>query len=236
MIESKALSPALGVEFTGVTDPLDDSFVHRCAEALTWRGVLLVRGLHLDDERQPAFSRRLGEVVALNGQEIFPVSVDPEKSRTAKYLKGAFFWHLDGTTDDVPVKATTPTARQVAMTGGSTDFAGTYAAYETLRVAHSFEAARRLVNPDPGEREPAAWRTRPSREAALVWQRRDGHALLEELLDRTTQERFRHTHDWAVGDLVVRDNTGIPHRALPFAESSERLPHRTTAVGDEAFA
>ncbi|MGQ4336097.1 TauD/TfdA family dioxygenase, partial [Streptomyces hayashii] len=82
MIESKALSPALGVEFTGVTDPLDDSFVQRCAEALKWRGVLLVRGLHLDDERQLAFSRRLGEVVALNGAEIFPISINPEKSST----------------------------------------------------------------------------------------------------------------------------------------------------------
>ncbi|MFF7734493.1 TauD/TfdA family dioxygenase [Streptomyces sp. NPDC007984] len=268
MIESKALSPALGVEFIGVADPLDDSFVHRCAEALKWRGVLLVRGLHLDDERQLAFSRRLGEVVALNGTEIFPISINPEKSRTARYLKGAFFWHLDGTTDDVPVKATTLTARQVAMTGGGTDFASTYAAYEalaekdqeryaSLRVVHSFEAAQRLVNPDPGEQELAAWRTQPSHEVSLVWQRRDGRrslvigatadhvvgmdpdesrALLDELLDRTTQERFRHTHDWAVGDLVVWDNTGILHRALPYDENSERLLHRTTVVGDEAFA
>ncbi|AVV45648.1 TauD/TfdA family dioxygenase [Streptomyces sp. ID05-04B] len=268
MIDSKALSPALGVEFTGVNDPLDDSFVHRCAEALKWRGVLLVRGLHLDDERQLAFSRRLGDVVALNGREIFPISIDPEKSRTAKYLRGAFFWHLDGTTDDVPVKATTLTARQIAMTGGGTDFASTYAAYENLpekdrerldalRVVHSFEAAQRLVNPGPGEKELAAWRARPTHEVSLVWRRRDGRrslvtgatadhvvgmdpaesrALLDELLDRTTQERFRYTHEWEVGDLVVWDNTGILHRALPYAEDSERLLHRTTVVGDEAFA
>src|SRR5262249_16960793 len=63
MIDSRALSPSLGVEFTGVRDPLDDAFVHRAAEALKWRGVLLVRGLHLDDAQQLAFSRRLGEVV-----------------------------------------------------------------------------------------------------------------------------------------------------------------------------
>ncbi|MGQ4336469.1 TauD/TfdA dioxygenase family protein, partial [Streptomyces hayashii] len=187
---------------------------------------------------------------------------------TAKYLKGAFFWHLDGTTDDVPVKATTLTARQVAMTGGGTDFAGTYAAYESLpekdreryeslRVVHSFEAAQRLVDPDPDERELAVRRSRPTHEVSLVWRRRDGRrslvigatadhvvgmdpddsrALLDELLDWTTQERFRHTHDWQVGDLVVWDNTGILHRALPYDENSERLLHRTTVVGDEAFA
>ncbi|MET9830825.1 TauD/TfdA family dioxygenase [Streptomyces sp. NPDC006385] len=268
MIESKALSPSLGVEFTGVTDPLDDSFVQRCVEALKWRGVLLVRGLHLDDKQQIAFSRRLGAVVSLRGREIFPISVNPALSDSAKYIKGAFFWHLDGTSDDVPVKATTLTARHVAMTGGGTEFASTYAAYENLpekereryqnlRVVHSFEAAQRLVNPDPGEKELAAWRTQPAHEMSLVWHRRDGRrslvtgttadhvvgmgrddsrALLDELLDWTTQERFRYAHDWEVGDLVVWDNTGILHRALPYDENSERLLHRTTVVGDEAFA
>ncbi|MEH0421297.1 TauD/TfdA dioxygenase family protein [Streptomyces sp. B21-083] len=268
MIDSVALSPAFGVEFTGVTDALDDSFVHRCVEALKWRGVLLVRGLHLDDEQQLAFSRRMGEVVALGGQEIFPISINPEKSKTAKYLRGAFYWHLDGTSDDIPVKATTLTARQIAMTGGGTDFASTYAAYESLpekereryeglRVVHSFEATQRLVTPDPTDEELAAWRTQPTHEVSLVWARRDGRrslvtgatadhvvgmdpadsrALLDELLECATQERFRYTHDWRIGDLVVWDNTGVLHRALPYDENSERLLHRTTVVGDEAFA
>ncbi|WP_089104823.1 TauD/TfdA dioxygenase family protein [Streptomyces hyaluromycini] len=268
MIDSKAVSPSLGVEFTGVTDPLDDTFVHRCVEALKWRGVLVVRGLHLDDGQQLAFSRRLGEVVALRGQEIFPISINPAKSASAKYLKGAFFWHLDGTSDDVPVKATTLTARHVATVGGGTDFASTYAAYEnlpvkdreryeSLRVVHTFEAAQRLVTPDPTPEELAGWRTQPAHEMSLVWRRRDGRrslvagatadhvvgmdpeesrALLDDLLDWTTQDRFRYTHDWEVGDLVVWDNTGILHRALPYDESSERLLHRTTVVGDEAFA
>ncbi|MFI1049881.1 TauD/TfdA dioxygenase family protein [Streptomyces griseoruber] len=268
MIGSKALSPSLGVEFTGVSDPLDDAFVTRAAEALKWRGVLLVRGLHLDDEQQLAFSRRLGEVVSLRGREIFPISLDPAVNRTAEYLKGAFYWHLDGTTDDVPVKATTLTARHVAAVGGGTEFASTYAAYEnlprkdreryeSLRVVHSFEAAQRLVKPDPTESELAGWRTQPTHEMSLIWRRRDGRrslvtgatadhivgmdpgesrALLDELLDWTTRERFRYAHDWSVGDLVIWDNTGILHRALPYEENSERLLHRTTVVGDEAFA
>ncbi|WP_460071410.1 TauD/TfdA dioxygenase family protein [Streptomyces sp. YKOK-I1] len=268
MIDSKALSPSLGVEFTGVSDPLDDAFVTRAAEALKWRGVLLVRGLHLDDAQQLAFSRRLGEVVSLRGREIFPISLDPAVSSTAKYLKGAFSWHLDGTTDDVPVKATTLTARHVATVGGGTQFASTYAAYEnlpekdreryaSLRVVHSFEASQRLVNPDPTEEEVAGWRTQPAQEMSLVWRRHDGRrslvtgttadhvvgmdpedgrALLDELLDFSTQDRFCYTHDWTVGDLVVWDNTGILHRALPYDENSERLLHRTTVVGEEAFA
>ncbi|WP_330307851.1 MULTISPECIES: hypothetical protein [unclassified Streptomyces] len=47
MIETKELSPSLGVEVTGVGDPLDNELISRCAEALKWRGVLLIRGLHL---------------------------------------------------------------------------------------------------------------------------------------------------------------------------------------------
>ncbi len=268
MIETKALSPSLGVEVTGVADLLDDTLVSRCVEALKWRGVLLVRGLHLDDEAQLAFSRRFGEVVRLGGSEIFRVSLDPTVNPAAEYLKGTFHWHLDGTTDAVPIKASMLTARHVAMVGGGTEFASTYAAYENLseqarkryddlRVVHSFEAAQRLLHPEPTEKQLAAWRTQTPQETPLVWKRRDGRRslvigatadhvvgmdpaesreLLDELVAWSTQERFRYTHDWRTDDLVLWDNTGILHRALPYDPSSERRLHRTTIVGDEELA
>ena len=268
MIRTRALSPGLGVEVTGVGNLLDDTLVSRCTEALKWRGVLLIRGLHLDDADQLAFCRRLGEAVALGGREIFVVSLDPAKNSAAEYLKGTFHWHLDGTTDDVPIKTTVLTARHVAATGGGTQFASTYAAYENLpeaerkryeglRVVHSLEASQRLVKPEPTDAEVAAWRGMPTHEASLVWKRRDGRrslvigatadhvvgmgpaesrALLDELLAWSTQDRFRYTHDWRVGDLVMWDNTGMLHRALPYDPASQRTLHRTTLVGEEAFA
>ncbi|MEU9288589.1 TauD/TfdA family dioxygenase [Streptomyces sp. NPDC048275] len=268
MIATKALSPSLGVEVTGVGHLLDDQVISRCLEALQWRGVLVIRGLHLDDEGQLAFSRRLGEVFAVRGREIFTVSLDPAKNPMAEYLKGTFHWHIDGTTDDVPTRTTTLTARHVAMTGGGTEFASTYAAYENLpepdrkqyanlRVLHSFEAAQRLLHAEPSEELIASWRRVPTHETPLVWQRRDGRRslaigatadhivgmeptesrkLLDQLLEWTTQERFRYTHDWQVGDLVVWDNTGLLHRALPYGADSERTLHRTTIVGDEELS
>ena len=189
MIETRALSPSLGVEVVGVADLLDDTLVSRCVEALKWRGVLLVRGLHLDDGAQLTFSRKLGEVVTLRGKEIFKVSLNPAVNPAAEYLKGTFYWHIDGTTDEVPIRATVLTARHVAMTGGGTEFASTYAAYENLpeadrkrydglRVVHSLEAAQRLVTPEPTEAELAAWRRLPSHETSLVWKRRDGRRSL----------------------------------------------------------
>jgi alpha-ketoglutarate-dependent taurine dioxygenase len=268
VVETIALSPALGAQVMDVEDVLDDAVVAQCLEALKWRGVLLIRGLDLDDEAQLAFSRKMGEVLAPGGKEIFTVSLDPSKNPAAEYLKGTFNWHIDDTTNDVPAKATMLTARHVAMVGGGTEFANTYAAYENLpeherkrydglRVVHSFEAAQRLFVSNPTEREVLGWRTVPSHESSLVWQRRDGRhslvigatadhivgmepdesrALLDELLAWTTQERFCYTHEWQVGDVVIWDNTGMLHRALPYDPSSERTLHRTTIAGDEAWS
>jgi alpha-ketoglutarate-dependent taurine dioxygenase len=120
MPDTIALSPALGVEVVGVDRVPDDGVIGRCLEALKWRGVLLIRGLHLDDEAQLAISRTLGTVLAPGGREIFTVSLDPSKNPAAEYLKGTFNWHIDDTTNEVPAKATMLTARRVAMIGGGT--------------------------------------------------------------------------------------------------------------------
>ncbi|AZG45749.1 TauD/TfdA dioxygenase family protein [Gordonia insulae] len=268
MIQTSALTPAMGVKVSGVDDLRDPAVIGRCLEALKWRGVLLIRGLHLDDEAQVAFSKQLGPVLAPAGKEVFVVSLDPAKSRSAEYLKGTFHWHIDDTTNDVPARATMLTARHVAMVGGGTEFASTYAAYENLpeqdrkrydglRVVHTFEASQRLVHPDPTDEQLAAWRTLPSHESALVWQRRDGRRslvigatadhivgmrpeesreLLDELLAWSTQERFSYVHEWEKDDVVIWDNTGMLHRALPYDPSSERTMHRTTIAGDEAWS
>lgn len=267
MAETKALSPHLGVQVLGAENLLDDAVVAQCLEALKWRGVLLVRGAHLDDDAQLAFSRRIGEVVSHKDQSIFPISLDPSVNPLAEILKGTFNWHLDGTYDKTPQKATTLTAKVVAMTGGQTEFASTYAAYENLpdkmkeridnlKVVHTFEAAQKGVIDNPTEKQLAAWRRLPPNEISLVWRRRDGRrslvlgstadhivglaeeesrALLDELLEWSTQERFRYTHEWEEGDLVVWDNTGLLHRALPYDESSRRTMHRTTMHGEESF-
>ncbi|WP_420750282.1 TauD/TfdA dioxygenase family protein [Rhodococcus sp. O3] len=268
MIKTTAITPALGVEVSGDVDLENPEVIGKLTEALKWRGVLLFRGLNLDDEGQLAFSRKLGQLVQpIPGEEIFTVSLDPAKSPSAEYLKGTFSWHIDDTTNDIPAKATVLSCRHVAAVGGGTEFASTYAAYENLseaerkrydglRVVHSFEAAQRLVYPDPTEDQVARWRQLPTHESSLVWERRDGRrslvigatadhivgmepdesrALIDELQAWTTQERFCYAHDWEVGDLVVWDNTGMLHRALPYDPSSERLMRRVTIVGDEAW-
>ena len=97
------------------------------------------------------------------GRELTTISMDKNVNRLAEYLKGAFHWHLDDTTSDVPVARHDADRPRLSIEGGGTEFANTYAAYENLpaherkryeglRVVHSFEAAQRKVNPDPDER------------------------------------------------------------------------------------
>lgn len=269
------LGPCIGVQVEGLTpaDLTDAGTAAALLDALEEHGVLAFRGLHIDDATQVAFSRMLGEPEILpmrSGEhpEIFVVSLDPEKALSAEYLKGTFYWHIDGATDDIPNKATMLHAIGIAADGGGTEFCNTYAAWEALpdddkaryrdlRVVHSFEAAQRLTNPDPTDEQLDYWRTRPAKEQPLAWKHEsgrtslvlgatvdhvvgmdvdEGRALIAELEAWATDERFVYRHEWEVGDLVIWDNRGTMHRALPYTPDSERLMHRTTLVGDEAFA
>jgi len=128
------------------------------------------------------------------------------------------------------------------------------AAIADLRVVHSFAAAQAKAHPDADEAARSAWAAVPAREHPLVWSRRDGRRSLllgatadyvvgrpedqgRELLDRLlrwcTRPEFTLRHTWHVGDLVIWDNTGMLHHALPFTATSRRLMHRTTLVGVE---
>ena len=124
----------------------------------------------------------------------------------------------------------------------------------TLFVVHSFGAAQLRAHPEATADEKAGWDRVPSRVHPLVWTHRngrkslvlgatadsvvgmpevEGRELLEELLAWSTQPQFALRHQWRIGDVVIWDNTGMLHRALPFEPTSPRLMHRTTLVGEE---
>ena len=194
-VATKPLGETVGAEVLDVDRERlvhDDQLATEVLEALDRYGALVFRELHLDDETQLAFSRKLGTVEKVgrgDQQEIFRVTLDPAKNPAAEYLKGTFDWHLDGATEDIPIMATVLSAHAVASSGGDTEFASTYAAYDDLdddeqewalrtRVVHSFEAAQRLVNPHPTPEELAWWRKRPAKVHPLVWQHRTGRRSL----------------------------------------------------------
>lgn len=194
------LTTSVGAEVCGV-DPdrlaSDSGLGAAILDALEDNGVLVFHDLHLEPEAQVAFSQRLGEIDrSADGHHpvsgIYPITLDQSKNKAAEYLKATFDWHIDGCTplhDECPQKATVLSALQVAARGGETEFANSYAAYDTLedsekeryqglRVVHSLEASQRRVYPDPTPEQLQRWQSRPTHENPLVWTHRSGRKSL----------------------------------------------------------
>ena len=123
-----------------------------------------------------------------------------------------------------------------------------------LRVVHSAERSQYYVTPEMSHDEIAFWHKSPTKACPMVWTHQSGRkslllgatadyvigmpveesrALLARLRDWATQPQYVYRHEWQVGDLLIWDNTGTMHRALPYAVDSGRLMHRTILAGEE---
>jgi alpha-ketoglutarate-dependent taurine dioxygenase len=263
------LTERIGSEIrTDVDTLLGQEVAAEVRRLLVERGVLVFKELHLTDEEQVTLARMIGSLREEGENGIFKVTLDKNANTRADYLKGSFLWHLDGTHDTVPVFASLLSGRRLSPTGGQTEFANSYAAYEELpqetknringlKVEHSFATSMRRAGVDATPEDEAYWRSIPVRTHNLVWTHKSGRkslvigchashvvgmdraesdALLEELLQWTTQPKFRYRHEWSVGDMLIWDNTGVLHRAEPYSPDCGRMMHRTTLLGEEAFA
>jgi len=237
-VNTKPLSDSVGAEVLDVDlDRLlhDDTLGEECLQLLDQYGVLVFRELHPDDDAQVAFSRKLGTVEKVGrgeSTEIFRVTLDPAKNPAADYLKGTFDWHIDGMTDDIPIMATLLSAHDVAASGGDTEFASTYAAYDDLsaeeqeralatRVVHSFLAAQLLSHPNATQDDIEFWSKRPPKTHPLVWKHHNGRRSL--VLGATTDhvEGMGEAEGRAYLDDLLERST------LP-----ERVYRHEWAVGD----
>jgi alpha-ketoglutarate-dependent taurine dioxygenase len=237
-VTMQQLSATVGAQVAGV-DPErlleDETLPAWLLATLDTHGVLVLRDLQLDDATQVAFSKRLGRVEIFGKglhPEIFRITLDPAKNPMAAYLRGTFDWHIDGCTDDVPIMATILSAHAVAESGGETEFASTYTAFDdltdeekerclSLRVVHSFEAAQRMINDDPSPEELALWRRRPSKEHPLVWTHESGRRSL--VLGATTSH---------VAGMDVEEGRALLADLLARATAPERVYRHEWAVGD----
>jgi alpha-ketoglutarate-dependent taurine dioxygenase len=238
VIATEKLSPTVGAQVVGVDgDQLlaDPALPAWTLEALEAHGALVFRDLHIDDATQVAFSRRLGQVEVFGSgehPEIFRVTLDPAKNPAAAYLRGTFDWHIDGCTDDVPIMATLLSAHAVAASGGETEFASTYNAYDhlsedekqrypSLRVVHTIEASQRLVNDDPSPEELAVWRARPAKEHPLVWTHQSGRRSLV----------LGATADYVVG-MELDEGRALLADLLARSTTEDRVYRHEWSLGD----
>lgn len=167
------LTPAIGTEVGIDTATLGaGSHAPELRRLLEQRGVLVFRELHLTDEQQVRVAASMGTIREEGKNGIFKVTLDPAVNGHAEYLIGSFNWHIDGTHDDVPCLASFLSGRKLSPTGGQTEFANTYAAYDALsddekrqcnglRVVHTVESSQRAVHPDPTDEQLAAWHRFP---------------------------------------------------------------------------
>ena len=185
------LTPRIGSEIrTNVQTLLSGAHAGEIRALLEARGILAFSELGLTDQQQVLFTRTLGEIVDEGENNIYKISMDPMENASAEYLKGAFFWHIDGTLQKTPILASFLSCWRLSPVGGQTEFANTYAAYddlpesekkalEGLQVVHSQEAAQRYVNPEPTYAELQAWRKRVAPSTLpLVWKHRSGRKSL----------------------------------------------------------
>lgn len=241
-LDIAALGATVGAEVRGA-DPdrlaEDGPYAAAVLDALGHYGVLVFRDLHLDPERQVAFCARLGEIDYDAANDPIPgvmrVTLDREKNPNAPYLKGTFFWHIDGCTpagDECPQMATVLSAKAVAQAGGETEFASTYSAYDALdddqkrrfsglRVVHTLEASQRLAFPEANEKLVAAWRMRKASIHPLVWTHRDQRRSLV----------LGASADHVVG-LDRDEGRALLDDLLARATAPERVYRHEWAVGD----
>ena len=245
------LTDSVGAEVLGVdSDRLvgDESLGAAVLEALEDSGVLVFPGLGLKPEAQVAFCRRLGEIDhSTDGHHpvagIYPVTLDKSKNASADYLRATFDWHIDGCTpvaDTFPQMATVLSAKQVAESGGETEFASSYAAYDALsdaektryssmRVVHSLEASQRRVTPDPSPEVLAKWRSRRTHEHPLVWTHRSGRRSL--VLGASADYIVGMDVGMDVGMAEV-EGRALLAELLDRATTADKVYRHTWSVGD----
>jgi alpha-ketoglutarate-dependent taurine dioxygenase len=266
-ITTTNLTPRIGTQIHADKDTLlKGTAAQEIRRLLTERGVLVYKGVHLDDEEQVVFTKTLGE---LHGQGIFKVTLDKTQNpEFADYNYGNFSWHIDRTDTDVPPLSSILSPRKLTDVGGNTQFANTYAAYDDLpdsdkKLLHGLKVIHKVGNsfretiPNPTETQLKNWAKYPPKELPLVWKHRsgrkslalstsgreivgmdkvEGEALLDRLMAWATQPQYVYEHAWDMGDMVMWDNTGTMHKVLMYDFNAGRRMHRTTLVGEEPVA
>lgn len=199
-IAIEPLTPTLGARVRiAAANLLDEGVPEQLLAELDRRGVLLFRGIDLPDETLVALTGRLGEMKpatvtadgsAQSDKGIYRIALDKAEQNHLDYVRGNDYWHMDGVSYPVPGKATLLKCEAPPASGGETDFANLYAAYdalpearkreiEDLRVVHCLETAMRRIYAAPTDDDIARWNAVfPLTEQPLVWHQKNGRTSL----------------------------------------------------------
>lgn len=194
------ITPQLGARVLNpAAQLLEDGVPEQILDALNRYGVLLFPEVFVSDEQLVALTAALGDMEAAtvtadgsgpSAMGIYRIALDKTDRNHQDYVRGNDYWHMDGTSYNVPGKGTLLKCESPPASGGETDFANLFAAWEAmpesrretlegLRVVHCLEAVGRKMYADPSEDDLARWAAVfPPTEQPLVWHQQDGRTSL----------------------------------------------------------
>lgn len=194
------ISPNIGAYVTiAWQNVVDKGVPEQIMQALNTYNVLVFPEIHMPDDMFLALTEALGEMQqtpvthdgsAVSRSGIYRIALDKDSQTQRDFVKGNDFWHMDGTSYDVPGKGTLLKCETPPSAGGDTGFANLFAAYdalpdgrkrqiENLRVEHCLAAVgvKMYDHPTPGDF--ARWdAVFPPREHPLVWHQNDGRTSI----------------------------------------------------------
>ena len=193
-LTTRDLTPRIATEIrTDKATLLGGAHAAKIREVLEQRGVLVFPKIGFTDEEQVAFTQTLGTFAPeMRGDKVYKVTLDTKVNEQADYLKGSFYWHIDGTMNSVPILASLLSSKVLGNLpegSGDTEFCNTYAAYEDLpteqknqleglRVMHSAWNSLFYYDPEPSIELLRGMMRIGDRELPLVWTHRSGRKSL----------------------------------------------------------
>ena len=232
---------ALGATVEGVclSAPMSDLLVGHLRRALTTHHVLFLPEQRLSPSEHLEAARRIGNVERLttapqlqghDGIIVFDTA--------AGYEVGD--WHADATFLHRPPAFSLLQMVSCPRSGGDTMWANLHAALDALpsdlrariegRVAvHDVPGFGRashpmvVAHPETGRRSLYVFPDFTREIVGMI--DKEAQALLQDLFDHATQERFTCRHSWRPGDMALWDNRSTMHRGVDDFGPDERVIH-----------
>ena len=199
-LEIEPITPLIGayIHFAA-QNSARDAAPGEILEALERYNVLVFPQIHMSDEIFLELTASLGakhdntvtdDGSAASQKGIFRIALDKDDRTQREFILGNDYWHMDGMSYSVPVKATLLKCESAPREGGDTGFANLHAAYEALpfdtkqrltdlRVGHCLSSALRRLYSEPTQDDIDRWDAIfPRLEHPLVWTQESGKSAL----------------------------------------------------------
>ena len=227
-LQFEPITPTIGAYVHGsAAAMLEEGNPEAILAALNRYNLLVLPQIHMPDDIFLQLTAAMGERhdnavtddgTAASQKGIFRIALDKDDRTQREFILGNDYWHMDGMSYPVPVKATLLKCESAPVDGGDTGFANLYAAYEALpgetkrrlsdlMVGHCLSASLRRLYDSPTQEDFDRWDAIfPRLEHPLVWTQDNGRSALligstandiAGMDETASRELLDHLLDWA---------------------------------------